>query len=116
MLLNFTGCTIGVHDCSLKETGSSELIVIDAEEDPDIQSLAQEIARYLQGREQIADTLDGIVHWWILRQRLHEERRKVERAMAYLYQQGMISMRRLPDGRTLYVGCSLSPDNQHPDT
>ena len=98
-----------------RETGSRELAVTDAEEDPDIQSLAQEIARYLQGREQIADTLDGIVHWWILRQRLHEERRKVERAMAYLYRQGIISMRSLPDGRTLYIGRPLSPDNQHVD-
>lgn len=91
------------------------MTVTDAEEDPDIQSLAQEIARYLQEREQIADTLDGIVQWWILRQRLHEERRKVERAMAYLYRQGIISMRRLPDGRTLYIGRSFSPDNQHVD-
>ena len=92
------------------------MIVTHEEDDPDIQSLAQEIARYLQGREQIADTLDGIVQWWILRQRLHEERRKVERAMAYLYQQGMISTRRLPDGRTLYIGRSPSSDNQHPDS
>lgn len=91
------------------------MTVTDADDDPDIQSLAQEIARYLQGREQIADTLDGIVHWWILRQRLHEERRKVERAMAYLYRQGIISMRSLPDGRTLYIGRPLSPDNQHVD-
>ena len=81
------------------------------EEEPDIQSLAEEIARYLQGREQVADTLDGILQWWILRQRLHEERRRVERAMAYLHQQGMISIRPLPDGRLLYVGRLPAADN-----
>lgn len=77
---------------------------VNDEEEPDIQSLAEEIARYLQGREQVADTLDGILQWWILRQRLHEERRRVERAMAYLHQQGTISIRTLPDGRLLYIG------------
>lgn len=86
------------------------------EADPDIQSLAGEIACYLQGREQVADTLEGIVQWWILQQRLHEAHRKVERAMAYLHQQGMISMRTLPDGRTLYIGRPPAPDNQPPDS
>lgn len=74
------------------------------DEDPDIKALAQEIAHYLQGREHVADTLDGILQWWILRQRLHEERRRVERAVDYLFRQGLISARELPDGRRLYSG------------
>lgn len=69
----------------------------------DIRALAEEIAAYLRERGQVADTLEGIARWWILRQRLHEGQRKVEQAMDYLCAQGLVAIRKLPDGAVLYT-------------
>lgn len=71
--------------------------------DDDVQQIADEITRYLQEHEGVADTLEGISQWWILRQRLQEERTKVERAMIYLCEQGVVETRALPDGKILYT-------------
>ena len=69
----------------------------------EIKALADEIAAYLRGRGQVADTLEGIARWWIMRQRLHEGQRKVAQAMDYLCDQGLVSTRKLPDGVVLYT-------------
>ena len=73
-----------------------------AEVESGIQELADEISRYLGEREFVADTIEGISQWWILRQRLHEERRRVEQAMNYLCAQGRVATRTLPNGAVLY--------------
>jgi hypothetical protein len=83
-------------------------------QEDDIKALANEIAGYLQQREHVADTLDGIVQWWIMRQRLHEERRRVEQAMTYLCHEGLVDARILPDGNVLYVAASPKSDDQTP--
>ncbi|MCE3253359.1 MAG: hypothetical protein K0Q67_2379 [Cellvibrio sp.] len=69
----------------------------------EIRALADEIAAYLREREQVADTLEGIARWWIMRQRLQEGERKVSQAMDYLCARGLVEMRKLPDGRVLYT-------------
>lgn len=68
----------------------------------EIEDLAQEISRYLQEHDGVADTLEGVVHWWILRQRLQEEQSKVQQAMDYLCAKGVVKVRELPDGEILY--------------
>ena len=78
------------------------------EQDQDVLQVADEIARYLQSREKVADTLDGIAQWWILRQRIQEERQRVERAIHYLCKQGKVIERILPNGTTLYIGKTAS--------
>lgn len=74
----------------------------------EIKKLADEIAAYLRDGEQIADTLEGIARWWIMRQRLQEGQRKVAQAMDYLCAQGLVTMRKLPDGVVLYTS-SVKP-------
>ena len=69
----------------------------------EIKALADEIAAYLRGRGQVADTLEGIARWWIMRQRLQEGQRKVAQAMDYLCIQGLVTTRKLPDGVVLYT-------------
>lgn len=78
----------------------------------DIRALAEEIAAYLRERGQVADTLEGIARWWILRQRLHEGQRKVEQAMDYLCAQGLVSIRQLPDGAVLYTSNAENPEQR----
>lgn len=79
----------------------------------DIQALADEITRYLQNHDCVADTLEGIAQWWILRQRLQEERSRVEQAMNYLCLHGIVAARELPNGVILYSPTSKkdAPDN-----
>ena len=68
----------------------------------EIEDLAEEITRYLQEHDGVADTLEGVAHWWILRQRLQEEQSKVQQAMDYLCAKGLVKARELPDGEILY--------------
>ena len=75
-----------------------------AEDDQEVLRVANEIARYLRERNQVADTLEGIARWWLLKQRLQEEMQRVEKAIQYLCAQGLVSQRTLPDGTVLYIG------------
>ncbi len=76
----------------------------------DVAELASEITRYLQNHYCVADTLEGISQWWILRQRLQEERSRVEQAMEYLCTQGIVETHRLPDGAILYSPTAVKKD------
>jgi hypothetical protein len=76
----------------------------------DIKALADEIASYLREREQVADTLEGIARWWIMRQRLQEGQRKVAQAMDYLCAQGLVTTRKLPDGVVLYTSSTQNTE------
>lgn len=84
----------------------------DEEQDEETLRVAGEIARYLQRRkkiaevETVADTLEGISQWWLLRQRLYEEQQRVEKAIRYLCQQGLVEERLQADGRTIYISRS----------
>lgn len=77
----------------------------------DIKALADEIAAYLREREQVADTIEGIARWWIMRQRLQEGQRKVAQAMEYLCASGVVTTRKLPDGVVLYTSSSQKEVN-----
>lgn len=68
----------------------------------EVRELAEEIATYLRERPQVADTVEGIARWWIMRQRLQESERRVALAMEYLCDQGVVNARQLPDGELLY--------------
>lgn len=78
----------------------------------EIEDLAGEITRYLQDHDGVADTLEGVTHWWILRQRLQEEQHKVQQAMDYLCAKGLVSARQLPDGEILYSATDFNKNTQ----
>ena len=68
----------------------------------EIIKLSADIARYLHEREGAADTFEGLVSWWLFRAQLSEAEKKVQQAVDYLDQQGLISKRKLMDGTVLY--------------
>lgn len=72
-------------------------------EDDDVKAVATEIEQYLRDRKHVADTIDGITDWWLLRQRLKEEKQKVKKAVLYLCEKGVIKKRMLLDGSILYT-------------
>ena len=70
--------------------------------DIDTVALANEITRYLQNHPQSADTLDGIVKWWLLRQRYRDTTEKVSHALSYLQKKGVLKKKRITDGTYIY--------------
>jgi hypothetical protein len=68
----------------------------------EIKALAHEITNYLSQHQFAADTVEGICHWWITKQRIEEEQKRVLAALEYLLAKELISKRQLPDGSLLY--------------
>ena len=67
--------------------------------------VAAEVLAYLRNHPNAADTLDGIVSWWLPRQRYETERRRIERALDELAARRLVVRHRLPDGEIVYA-CS----------
>jgi hypothetical protein len=81
--------------------------------DEQIEKIASEITRYLQQHQFAADTLEGICHWWITRQRIEEDKKRVLAALEYLVDNKQLNCRQLPDGTILYSGTTTdsTPDD-----
>jgi hypothetical protein len=60
------------------------------------------VLAYLDGHPQAADTLRGIVNWWLPRQRYERDRRRIEQALGALVLQGKLHGSPLPGGEVLY--------------
>lgn len=69
---------------------------------PSSQELAELVLAYLHRHPDAADTLDGIVTWWLPLQRFETERGRVERVLDALVADGFLRRDRLPDGSDLY--------------
>ncbi len=70
------------------------------EEDDEVE---KSVLAYLDGHPQAADTLQGIVNWWLPRQRYERDRQRIEQALGALVTQGKLHRRPLPGGDTLYA-------------
>lgn len=66
-------------------------------------ALAGEILRYLQTHQTASDTAEGIVRWWIKRQRLEDTLVRVQAALDRLVADAVVVPRLTPAGRTLYL-------------
>jgi hypothetical protein len=84
-----------------------------ADESPsknDIKIIANEISRYLHQHQFAADTVEGICHWWITKQRIVEEQKRVLAALDYLIDRQELVRRQLPDGTLLYSALDIQED------
>ncbi len=68
-----------------------------------IENLAREIQAYLDQHPAAADTLEGIVAWWIARQRMADSLDKVQRALDYLVSRQRIRAHRREGGAVVYA-------------
>lgn len=84
-------------------------------QDEQLEKVADEIIRYLQQHQFAADTLEGISHWWITRQRIEEDKQRVHAALEYLVERRQLHCRQLPDGSVLYSGAT-NPDSKSDDS
>ena len=56
--------------------------------------VAECILAYLLERPEAEDSIDGIVEWWVMRQRIQLETARVKQALSKLVKQGLILQRR----------------------
>jgi hypothetical protein len=60
------------------------------------------VLAYLHRHPEAADTLDGIVLWWLPRQRYETARERIGRVLDDLVARGELRCERLPGGAALY--------------
>jgi hypothetical protein len=70
--------------------------------DNGLSAVAQAIRRYIEAHPNAADSVDGILHWWLTRQHYTDAVRDVQDALDQLVARGLISCQRLSDGRVVY--------------
>ncbi|HEV3469720.1 MAG TPA: hypothetical protein VG148_10395 [Pyrinomonadaceae bacterium] len=63
---------------------------------------AREILSYLAEHEEAQDTVEGIVEWWLLEQRIKQQTVGVKRALAALVGTGLVLERKGRDARLHY--------------
>ena len=68
----------------------------------DERQLARDILGYLSEHTAAQDTLDGIVEWWLLEQKIKRETRQVRKILDELVAKNLISSRTARDSRTHY--------------
>lgn len=64
--------------------------------------VALKILRYLAENPNAADTADGILEWWVLKQAILDEEKVVERALNHLLERDLILSVQLADARKHY--------------
>jgi hypothetical protein len=69
---------------------------------PSLPSPAPEILDYLARHPDAQDTLDGILHWWVLDAYLKKWTPKIEETVMQLVEQGFLEEKPSPDGQTFY--------------
>ena len=64
--------------------------------------VAQKILRYLEEHPRAADTANGILEWWLLKQSISEQQNLVEQALKMLVEKDLILSTTAADGRKHY--------------
>jgi hypothetical protein len=65
--------------------------------------IAYEILAYLVEHPQARDTLDGIVRWWLLEQKIRRQTAEVKDALAELVREGLVIESGAPDSQPSYT-------------
>ena len=73
------------------------------DDDPDVRALSHELTRYLETHPNAADSLEGVVEWWLSTSRYRFARDKVEAALNVLESEGFLSKRVLAGGNIVYA-------------
>jgi hypothetical protein len=82
-----------------------------SDDDTLVRELAAEIREYLDQNPNAADTLDGIVNWWIVQPRFLRGIHATGRAVKRLIEQGRMEEIHTPDGRTIFRAVRRAGDS-----
>ena len=70
--------------------------------EPSLPSPAPEILDYLARHPDAQDTIDGILHWWVLDACVRKWAPKIAKTVAQLVEQGFLEQKRSADGNVFY--------------
>jgi hypothetical protein len=70
--------------------------------DPKLPSPAPEILDYLAGHPDAQDTIDGILHWWVLDAYIRNWAPKIAKTVAQLVERGFLEEKLSSDGKVFY--------------
>jgi hypothetical protein len=70
--------------------------------EPLLPSPAPEILDYLARHPHAEDTIDGILHWWVLDACVRKWAPKIAETVARLVEQGFLEQKRSADGNVFY--------------
>ncbi|MEJ2454148.1 MAG: hypothetical protein P8103_08340 [Candidatus Thiodiazotropha sp.] len=68
----------------------------------EVERIARDVQAYLERHPHAADTLEGVVKWWLMRQRYDQAEGLVGKALNMLEHDGLIAKATTSDGRTIY--------------
>ena len=71
--------------------------------------LANQLLRYLAQHPDAADTVEGILQWWLPRETARYRESEVQAALEWLVLEGALVRSNLPDGRGLYAAPGPTP-------
>jgi len=80
----------------------------------EVAAVAEEIRRYLASHPDAADSAEGILNWWLMRQRDEQSAQVVDEALQWLLEQGAVTRCVMPDGKIVYSAqkpTKLGPDH-----
>jgi hypothetical protein len=69
---------------------------------PRLPSPAPEILDYLARRPDAQDTIDGILHWWVLDAHIRKWAPKIAKTVAELAERGFLEQKPSSDGKIFY--------------
>jgi hypothetical protein len=76
-----------------------------------VNKIAGEIMAYLEKRPMASDSLDGIIHWWLIQQSILNNKKLVQQALEQLAEQGKVEKNTYPNRETIYsLGTAFKPD------
>ena len=81
----------------------------------DIQLVAKEIEVYLARHPHAADSIEGIIKWWLPQQRYIDAHEKIAKALDYLVAQGVVKKVEIP-GSVLYSSKETAGKEQEENT
>jgi len=67
-----------------------------------LRSPAPEILDYLARQPGAQDTIEGILHWWVLDSCIRDWAPKIAETVAHLVEKGFLEEKRSPDGKIFY--------------
>jgi hypothetical protein len=76
---------------------------VGAEVERGIDQLSEEILRYLLAHPQAADTLEGIIAWWLPKPHRKMAREQVQQALDHLIARGLVTKTILANGSAVYA-------------
>jgi len=69
---------------------------------PAEESIRREILDYLARHPQAQDTIEGIIEWWLLEQRIVDSKIAIEKVLEKLVAESLVILRQARDGKVYY--------------